>query len=683
MARTKTTKNAASKSPTGTKKRVRLDDMTMEERQEHEAGKLEARNWKPLIDQIEREYRLAYDNMKPKWDEWEVRLKLYNNQKRDKEAIGDPLIFTIHQSVLAALYTDRLTSSFEAREDGDYERTEQLNPMAEFDYDEMEKDIIDYDWDWDTLFFGVGYTLMMEFDGEAQVPVPEVLDPMTVLMDPWAKSTQGVGRKHAGAAQFFGWEAGATIRELKDAGVYFNLKNLKQDTGADPIRSLIDRNHDARNEAHGLANVRNKSYQLLGDNRRHRVLNWITWYNGDLCFVTLAEDRSKVIRFQKLPRKIIPVVQRNLFPISHELHGVSIPDLVEDKQRARAVLQNLALKKAKLDVLPRYLYNSLKIKNRRDLDPEFNKHIAIEGDPSGAITPVQTNAVKAEVQYILDLLDTSAQRATATPEQQQGVPSTQRRTLGELQLVDANVDTRYSLAARIFGWSEKRFWQEWYFLYKEYFADTVDEKMVRIAGVGGPSWKKLTRENIIATVDPDVKIESKVIVDSERRQELATYRAYVGDIIADPNANVRYAFKHLGKLSGLRRDHIDRLLPQTPDELQADAENEALAKNQKAVVLPTDDDLTHLIMHDSAPDTPAKYAHINAHKRALLLKKTRPELFDQQGAFGMPDAGGGGMNPTDRQPLPAGGGVPQRAVRQETARDGAEVDLAVDLNQEA
>jgi len=77
--------------------------------------------------------------MKPKLDEWAVRLKLYNNQKRDKETIGDPLLFTIHQTVLASLYSDRLGVDFLGREAGDEETAENLNAMAEYDYDEMEK----------------------------------------------------------------------------------------------------------------------------------------------------------------------------------------------------------------------------------------------------------------------------------------------------------------------------------------------------------------------------------------------------------------------------------------------------------------------------------------------------------------------------------------------------------------
>lgn len=594
------------------------------------AEKMEGRNFEDLIKQIDREYQIAYDHMKPKWDKWEVRLSLYNNQRRNEEAVGDPLIFTIHQTVLASLYVDQLSSEFSAREPGDEDTAANLNPLAEFDYDEMDKDIIDYAWDWDASFFGIGYCLLMEFSRDFNTPLPQIIDPMVAMPDPFAKSIQGIGKRNMGAAQFFGWEDSATARQLKDAGVYFNLSKLKPDVSSETNRSPFDRNHEARNEAHGMGSVQNKSYNLLGDNRRHRVLNWFTWYRGRLCFVTLAEDRTKVIRFEQLPKTVknIPIIERTLFPLSHELHGVSIPDLTEDKQRARATLQNLVLKSAKLSVLPRYLYNTNKIKNKRDLDSEFNKHVGVDGSPDGSIVPVQNAVIGREVSYIMELLDSGAQRATSTPAQQQGVPGAGGRTLGELQIINKGVDTRYSLGARIFGWSERRFWQQWYQLYKEYFSDAVDEKIIRINGAAGYTFRTLTRDQVVANVDPDIKVSSKVVADAERQQELMTFRAYVADIMRDPNANIRFALKELGRLSAIRRDRVDMLLPQTASEMQAEDENTRLSKGEKVKVLTTDDDMVHIIMHEKAAETPAKKAHINAHKRALLLKRAKPEMFD-------------------------------------------------------
>jgi len=81
------------------------EDLSLEEKNMKNSG----RNFKELIDQINSEFNISYWFMKPKWEEWALRLKLYNNQKRDKSAVGDPLMFTIHQTVLASLYDDTLS----------------------------------------------------------------------------------------------------------------------------------------------------------------------------------------------------------------------------------------------------------------------------------------------------------------------------------------------------------------------------------------------------------------------------------------------------------------------------------------------------------------------------------------------------------------------------------------------
>lgn len=584
----------------------------------------EKRDFTDLIEQIQSEYTLAWWFMKPKWDEWALRLKLYNNQKRDKSAVGDPLLFTIHQTVLASLYDDRLMSTFEPRESGDDEVAENLDNMAVYDYDEMEKDILDYVWDWDTSFFGRGLVMLMEFDREKKCPVPENWDPMTTLRDPRAKSVNG-DMKGRGKARFLGREIRLTKQEMEEAGVYFNYDTLKAD--ATDLNSLIDKNEQLRQEAQGYANIDRFKGELKGDNATYRLLEWFTHYKGKLVLVTLADNRKRVVRITEVKGKRIPIIDRALYPIAADWDGVSIPDLVEDKQRARAKLTNLGIKVAESGLYPMYLFDNTRIKNRADLNYEMNKFISVEGNPTGAVQVMPKEQVKQDVSFILNTLDNAAQKATATPDIQQGSVGSEKRTATELSIVNNKVDTRYSLSAKIFGWSEKRFWQQWYFLYKTYFIAGIDEKTIRISGVLGASFRPLRRENIIATVDPDVRVESRVLSEAKRYNELQIFRGFVQIIAPDPNANLRAAYKRLGKLSGLKKDEIDQILPPTIDELIATDENKKLEKNQIVMVQATDDHVIHMEIHNKLSDTPAKYAHIEAHKKAMMLKKTNPELF--------------------------------------------------------
>lgn len=596
------------------------------------------RDFKDLIDQIVSEYTLAYWFMKPKWDEWALRLKLNNNQKRDKSAVGDPLLFTIHQTVLASLYDDKLMVSHEGREVGDDEIAENLTDMAEFDYDIMQKDIIDYTWDWDASFFGRGLVMLMEFDNEEKTPVPENWSPMTTLRDPRAKSVNG-DMKGRGKARFMGREIRLTKGEMEEAGVYFNLDGLKPDSS--DVNSLIDANEMARQEAQGYSNTAKFQGELKGDNATYRLLEWITHYKGKLVLVTLANNKTKVVRYTEIKGNRIPIIDRALYPIAEDWDGVSIPDLVEDKQRARAKLQNLGIKVAEAGLYPMYLFDSNKITNKADLNYEQNKFISVNGSPAGAVEVMQKDTIKSDVSWIMDTLDQAGQKATATPDIQQGSISSTKRTATELNIVNNKVDTRYSLSAKIFGWSEKRFWQQWYFLYKTYFKAGIVEKSIRVSGVLGAKFRPLRRENIIARVDPDVKVESRVLNEAKNYNLLQSFRGYVQMIAQDPNANLRYAMKKMGKLTGLKKDEIDQLFPPTIDEMIAEDENKKLEANELVMVQATDDNQIHMEIHNKLSDTPAKYAHIEAHKQAMILKKTNPELFSQAPSAMNPTAGMG------------------------------------------
>jgi len=324
-----------------------------------------------------------------------------------------------------------------------------------------------------------------------------------------------------------------------------------------------------------------------------------------------------------------PIMERLLYPTSHDWDGTSIPDLTEDKQRARAVAQNLAMDAFKFDVYATYLFDSTKIKNRNDLNPGMNKFIPVsDGSPEGAVVPLRKAAPNMNLlDFIYQSIDASAQKATATPELQQGAISSKERTLGELNLVSSKVDTRYSLSAKVFGWSEKAFWTQHYHLYKKYFPKGIDEKVLRLVGAFGSKWRPLRRENIICEVDPDIKIESKVLSRAKQMEERDSVSQYMMMVLQDPTVNRRYAYKNLGKYYNLKSEEIGFLFPKTIDERIAEQQNVMLSEDKVVPVLPEDDHNVHLEIHAKAADTPATFAHIKTHEEALSIKKTNPELF--------------------------------------------------------
>jgi len=594
-----------------------------------------------LSKQVQSEYNIAFKHQKSKKDEWMIRLKLYNNQRRDLKAVGDTTLFTIHQTILASLYVDRLDAEWIGKEEGDDDVADNLSALSKNDYDEMEKDIIDYDWDWDTLFFGRGLLALSEYirdpDKEIYLPLPYVIDPIPFLRDPRASSVNG-DRFARGAARFFGWEEKMTKKAMEDHPHIFSdikFEDIKFGSGTQSIlRDAIE----ARDIAQGRQTQKMKGEKNLGVNAEYDITRWHTHYeiNGVVkkVIVYLANDRGKVVGLQVLKKDYWPIIDRPLYPTSHDWDGTSVPDLVEDKQRARAVAQNLGLNAMKADLYPMYIYDSNRITNRKDLDFNFNKFIPIdskEKSVADAIVPlIKSRPNMGLLDFIYNSLDVSAQKATSTPEMQQGAISQEKRTLGEVNLIASKVDTRYSLSAKIFGWSEKRFWRQWYQLYKDNFEEDIDEKILRIVGAFGAKWRPLKRDNIIARIDPDVKIESRIVSRAKQLEERQSLTSFFSLALQDVSANRRWGLKKLGKLNGLEKDEIDRLFPPSIDEREAEDENDLLNEDKPTQVLREQNHLVHLEIHSKTNDTNASRAHINTHKRALMIKREKPELFPQE-----------------------------------------------------
>ena len=587
--------------------------------------------------QVQAEYTVAYDHQMGKRQENYARLKLYNNQKRDKDSVGDTTLFTIFQTILATLYSDQLEAMWEGRYRGDEEVADNLNVAYEFDYTESGKDEIDFDWIWDTLFTGRGMVILDEFLRDPKngifVPIPEVIDPFSFVRDPRAVSFNG-NRLRRGSARFFGRETMMTQDEMMNHPSFFkdtNFKDLSENAGS---KSLSSDASEYRDSAQGRENQKMKGEVNLGVNAQYPIIEWFTHRKVGSKVVKvklwLANERKTLVGAQILKHNWWPAIDRPLYPTAHDWDGTSIPDLTEDKQRHKAVAMNLGIKMMTADLYPMYIYDSSKIKNRGDLNFGFQKFIPSDGDTSTAITPLRkAGANLALVDFIYNSLDVSAQKATATPEIQQGMLSSQQRTLGEINISKTQSDTRYSLAAKVFGRSEKRYAIQWYWQYKDYFAEDIDEKMVRLVGAFGAKWRPLLRKNLIPEIDPDVKITSKIMSRAQQIEERLGMQEFFASAMSYPLTNTQFAFKYLGRKYGLKKDELDRLFPPTVDERDAESENANLSEDKYEKVLREDDHNVHLEVHSRAADTKATFAHIQTHIEALRLKKTNPELFPE------------------------------------------------------
>ena len=64
-----------------------------------------------------------------------------------------------------------------------------------------------------------------------------------------------------------------------------------------------------------------------------------------------------------------------------------------------------------------------------------------------------------------------------------------------------------------------------------------------MVGAFGAKWRPLGKDNIIAKVDPDVKIESQVLSRAKQLEERQALLSYFGMALQEPTANRRWGLK--------------------------------------------------------------------------------------------------------------------------------------------
>jgi len=575
--------------------------------------------------------RKSRDFVKEKRVEFRSRLKLYNNQRKQKDKIGDTSIFNVMTTMLAVYYSDEMQVSFQGREVGDTTQAQNVENTAKFDHDEMGMDIINYETQWDRLFFGVGIRQCSEWDHDRKTPLPKSISALSWLPDPKG----GIDVKRF---RYMGFEVEYDRSEMTEEAGFFNLHLLPKNKTKSGSEKELDR--QAYREAQGLNDVDHQSFGADGKDDSYDMVDLFTIMTGSdgvrrKYLVTLDDACKNIYRLEEIE----PVTAKEKenpaivpFPISLNYYvpqredpfGTSIPDLVEDKQRAKSIFKNLRIAAEKANLYPMYLYNRDKILNRRDLDFAFNKFIAVRGDVTDNVVRPLNKASRNTTGESLNneqSLDADIEISTGASKNTQGVMSEQQRTLGEQEIVQANANLRYLLGSKINAWGERRFWKLWYRLYQQNFPGT-DKKIIRLQSAIGTQFSTITRKVFITNQDPDIYIGSKLETEQKRNIDRLAFAAIAPMFISDPTlpaSSRNFSRRHLLRLNGLAPEMIAIMVPDSSDEMDAKTENELLSKdNREPEVEMTDDHLSHIVIHTQAEKTDATMAHIRAHQIAYM-----------------------------------------------------------------
>lgn len=588
-------------------------------------------------------YDEAYQFLQTRKKRQVNQIVLLNNLQRGDQNIASTLLITLFNRILSNLYDDKMQVKFIPGEEIDQRKVNSLNILAQNDYREMDKDKLDYDWVWDTLFFGRGYMETLRFDKERRIMQPHVINPLVFQYDPYFDN-------HQDWRYYSKWitKNKYQLDRLIASKVIKGISDTREIPSG--IEATLWDYKVTREKAKLVNTMGNDTFQ--GD-----VFQILEHYGydkeGNKCVFWLDKNFNKILYQKKLDLKDgekgdskWPLVIKEAFREPHSSVNFSVADLLEDKHRAESVLLNLAFIAAKDKANPLYWYDPEKVRDLSQLfSRQINQHIPVNGPGGEAIGPLNTQDplppslvtfMQTLAQKANDPIGTGMALAPAKKGKQSATETAIQQQLNDLA---------QSLQSKVMKFGEENFWKDWYQRYKRN-TKAGDEKIATIVGVKGMTFENIDLGDIHTKYPPGVLIfsakeaEYKELV--ERRDLMQMYPQFQSTFDPDGmRAFNRYIFlpKFLHDPS-----MIDVLVPKTIDELNAEEENDTMNGNEMPDVKDTDNHEQHLAVHRMAQNTWAKWIHIHWHEELLgLAKKQQQEAQMQEQAGEKPgDKGGPG-----------------------------------------
>lgn len=597
------------------------------------------------LQDIRSKYQESFEFLQARKRRQVAQLVLLNNLNRGDQNIASTLLLSLFNRVMSSLYDDKMQVKFLPSQGILQEQLNSYNVLAQSDYIEMNKAKLDYDWDWDTLFFGRGYLETLRFNKKRKQMEPSVINPLMFGYDPYFENVQD-WRYYWKWITKSKWE----LKKLIKAGVIDGVTKVEQiPTGVDSFLwdYKIKRDQAKKGTAPPTESQGGDVYQICEfygyDDRGNKCVYWVD------------KDFSKILFEQKLDlqdgEEIVtpegdtietgskwPIVVKECFREPHSSISFSIADLLEDKHRAKSVLLNLAYIAAKDKANPIYGYNPDKVRDvTQFFSRQINQHIPMD-DPNSAWPLNKEDPMSQGLLQFISLLTTEANEPVGTGQAQQPQSKKGSDTATEAAIDQQLNDMAQSLQSKVMQFGESEFWSHWFHRYKKYGKE-LGEKMANIVGVKGVKTEMIKLSDFQTDFPPGVLVYSAKEAEYKelvlRRDLIQIYPQLSQTLGPDGMRNFN---KHVFFPKFLQDPSlIDTMFPDTLDELKAAEENAQLKDNKYPKVAETDDHLTHIYTHQMLmPKTLAAWFHIAEHQdyaakaKSAIMNSQAQQMQSQQ-----------------------------------------------------
>jgi hypothetical protein len=564
------------------------------------------------------------------------RYILYRNTEKEDDFVSVNRIRTTIRSLLSFQYYNEKTVEFFSKNIYSQEKAQNLNAVADYDYSNMNMDEMEYEVQWNKLFFGIGIKRFYGWDDDCQCPRVESINPLSWFPDPY-------GWKSANSFRYMWFERVTTLYDLKAEWIYENLEDIQTKLTQTQVE-----NRNAEKKGSGM--VASQS-----------AIEWqdITVYTHYTCFewkhyeVTLYDDLPLNIR-EIAPlegsKQKFPVALYYYEPIKWDPRWVCIPDLLEDKQKMETLFYNLIKMKAISEGIGWNVYVNRDIlqKNKLELSNTsiWRKYIPVDTDGQ----PVQNHVfhepqqpVSSDVFNFPQMLSNKADSETWVDALQSGVVSSSAETATESQIAQNNANMHTLLNTKINSRWEKAFRSIWLAFYRFYFSER-DQKFIRVNKWITSSAMQLSGKDFLEKNDPDIVIKSSMDAKAKREQRKAQFSALLPMVLQDQNRSkyekdlfTRLAYENIFDMN---RWEVEGLIQVSPEEMQAQREVSLINKNITVNIDPNQqqDHMMFITVYQSALDTPAKRDAITK-RTELYIAQVQQQAQMQQAMGQQPQQG--------------------------------------------
>ena len=570
-----------------------------------------------------------------------AQLVLLSNLRRGDANISSTLMLTLFDRIMAGLYDDKIQCKFLPSQGINQDQINAYNILYQSDYQEMGKAQLDYDWVWDTLFFGRGYMETVRFNKKRKILQPQVINPLNFGYDPYVED-------YKDWRYYWKWltKNKTELMALQKAGLLkqgVNLASIAQ--GLDPY--LWDYKVQRDQARTGVAPSIDPSTPIQSSNL-YQILEFYGINElGDKCVYWIDKNFSQILYERKLDfddgeeilmpdNKAVsvgskwPIVVKEAFRVPHQSIPLSVADLLEDKHRAKSVLLNLAYIAAKDEANPVYWFNDQVEDQQAFMSRQLMQHIKVTGDGNSAIGPINKASVMSpELINFINLLTQEANEPVGTGQALE--PSSQKETATKTAIDQQLNDMAQSLQSKVMQFGEAEFCSHWFHRYSKYNKE-LKEKTANIVGVKGVDSKTIDLSLFNSKFPPGVMVYSAKEAEYKNLVKRRDWMQILPIITqtTDPDG-LRNFYKHIFMpLMVEDPATVDVMFPKTLDEIKAEEENDALMKDEMPEVAETDNHTSHIYTHYQVmPKTWATWYHIHWHEQ-LLAQQKKQEMLAQQ-----------------------------------------------------